>query len=69
MSDGADSDKIAMLQDLVEPVDSTVPRGVKSALYELLFQFRDAFSFSDDERGRTSVRRHSIVTGDARPVR
>jgi hypothetical protein len=65
----SDIDKLSVLEDLVRRVDATVPRGARKALHDLLLEFRDTFSFSDNDMGRTSVLRHSIVTSDAQPVR
>ena len=36
---------------------------------ELLLEFSAAFSLSENELGRTSVAKHAIDTGEARPVR
>jgi hypothetical protein len=62
-------EQAAVLRDLVNRVDEAVTDEIKGRLHDLLFEFRDTFSFSDYDNGRTSVLRHSIVTGDARPVR
>ena len=64
-----DDSEGAVLKGLVDRVDETVPPEYRSALYELLVEFRRSFSFSETDIGRTTVLRHAIHTGDAQPVR
>ena len=59
----------AVLKNLVDRIDETVSSQCRQQLNDLLIEFRDVFSFSDNDIGRTSVLRHAIVTNDARPVR
>ncbi|KRY08686.1 Transposon Ty3-I Gag-Pol polyprotein, partial [Trichinella britovi] len=41
----------------------------RSALAAILKEFADVLSTSDEDLGRTSLVRHAIHTGDAKPVR
>ncbi|CAI5693181.1 unnamed protein product [Oreochromis niloticus] len=38
-------------------------------LWQLLLDFKDCFSFSEDDMGRTDLIQHDIDTGDAQPIR
>jgi len=54
---------------MVGKVDSGVSDRDKNRFMELLLEFSAAFSVSENELGRTSVAKHAIDTGEARPVR
>jgi len=58
-----------IFKELVDPVDETVSLECRKELYDLLTEFHDVFSFSENDIGRMSVLRHAIVTDNARPVR
>ena len=58
-----------MIETLMKDVSDDVPESVKGRLKELLLEFNDVFSTSDQDLGRTSVCEHRIDTGESRPVR
>ncbi|CAI5656789.1 unnamed protein product [Oreochromis niloticus] len=43
--------------------------GEQGLLWQLLLDFKDCFSFSEDDMGRTDLIHHDIDTGEAQPVR
>jgi transposase InsO family protein len=58
-----------ILRSLVGQVDTGIPAETKEQLLKILSEYRDAFSFNENDIGRTNIIRHSIDTGDAKPVR
>ena len=68
-SAGGEDERLEAIKRMVGNVDAGVPDRDKERLMELLLEFSAAFSLSEDELGRTSVAKHAIDTGDARPVR
>jgi hypothetical protein len=55
----------ALMKDLPE----VVPHEAKESLRRLLVEYKDVFSVSEGDLGKTMVCEHKIDTGDARPVR
>ena len=54
---------------LVETVDDSVPEEEKSQLKAILHEFSDVFSRSEFDLGHTGLAKHSIDTGEARPIK
>ena len=62
-------DKQQALDKMVEGVDESITTKQRLELAGILMEYESVFAFGGDEIGRTSVTRHEIDTGDARPVR
>ncbi|MDZ7612307.1 MAG: RNase H-like domain-containing protein [Flavobacteriaceae bacterium] len=62
-------ERVDVLRSLADQADAEVPGELRDRLYQLLVKYQQAFSFHENDLGRTGVLRHSIDTGDARPVR
>jgi hypothetical protein len=58
-----------MIKRIVEKVDPSVTDHHRTELTALLLEFSTAFALSENELGRTSVAKHAMDTGEARPVR
>ncbi len=43
--------------------------GEQDLLWQLLLEFKDCFSLSEDDVGHTDLIQHDIITGDAQPIR
>ena len=59
----------SVLHALVDSVDPEVPAKVREQLLDTLKEYHDTFSYHENDLGRTNIIRHSIDTGDVRPVR
>ena len=57
------------LQQMVDNADSSVGRAERKQLTDLLTEFSEAFSMSENDLGWTNVVTHTIDTGDSKPVR
>ena len=57
------------LQCLVDEVHDSIKEGTVIELTDLLKRYADVFSKSDQDLGLTSLVKHAIVTGSARPFR
>ena len=57
------------LQELYDSFNLNKPSIVKLLLAELLTDYGDTFSKSDDDLGYTNITAHEIDTGDARPMK
>ena len=57
------------LTDLYQRSSKGLNDDQKSVLTDLLVEFSDVFAKSSDDFGRTQVVKHSIDTGDAKPIR
>jgi transposase InsO family protein len=63
------TEQAKVLQSLIDAVDDEVPDDVRERLLQMLLKYSTAFSFHENDLGRTSVIRHGIDTGTARPSR
>ena len=61
--------KRQLIEELVGGIDESLTEDCRSQLRELLLKYSEAFSTGETDLGRTSLARHAIDTGDARPVR
>ena len=68
-SNNDEAQRVDILKQMVDRVDPDVNNHDREKLNALLLEFASAFSLSEDELGRTSVAKHAIDTGSARPVR
>src|SRR5664279_104450 len=62
-------ERFNVLKSMINGVDGGVPVRDRDELMALLVEYSSAFSLSEEELGRTSVTKHAIDTGGARPVR
>lgn len=61
--------KMFPLEQLLEGIPEEVTETAREQLKSLLHEYEDVFSSTDGDLGRTSICRHRIDTGNARPVR
>jgi len=64
-----ESDPPSSLEKLIAELPVEVTGEIKERLLKLLEEYKDIFSTSERDLGRTSLCQHRIETGDARPVR
>ena len=64
-----EADQASPNDEMLANLPEEVPFETRERLSALLTEFKDIFSASDRDLGRTSVAMHRIETGDARPVR
>ena len=58
-----------VIENMLNRVHPDVGEEGKEMLRQILTEYKDAFSFSEDDIGHTSIVKHEIDTGEARPVR
>ena len=63
------SERQVLVDELVGRVDEAVPTEIREQLQQALVDYSGVFSTGENDLGRTSIARHEIDTGDARPIR
>lgn len=61
--------KESLIQGMMDGVHETVEAGHREKLHQLLVEYADVLSAGDNDLGHANGVKHSIDTGDARPVR
>jgi predicted aspartyl protease len=75
VADGQCADRVLsensrdIIENMIMCVDSDVSEANRAKLRDILYEFADAFSFQEEDIGHATAVKHSIDTGDARPVR
>ncbi len=59
---------VDQLKDYFDLTNAKLSPSEKQQLLELLFFYKDVFSFSEFDLGHTTVMQHKINTGDAQPL-
>src|ERR1043165_6707022 len=62
-------DQASPSEKLLADLPEEVPREIRERLRALLEEFKDVFSATDRDLGKTAICTHKIEAGDARPVR
>jgi predicted aspartyl protease len=65
----SDSSSLEHLEELIEGVDEVVTVGERQELRDLLYEYKDIFSTSEFDLGKTDIVKHQIDTGDSRPIK
>ncbi|KHJ42433.1 hypothetical protein D918_07562 [Trichuris suis] len=68
-TDSASQDSITHEVIKTMCADSTADEGTQRQLREMLLRYKDVISMANDDIGRTSVIRHRIRTGSAKPIK
>jgi transposase InsO family protein len=58
-----------IIDDMISRVDNEVSNDYRADIKRMLWKYSAAFSVSETDLGRTDIIKHTIDTGDARPVR
>jgi len=64
-----DSERVLAVKEVWQANCGGLTPSEQDLLWQLLLEFKDCFSMSEDDVGRTDLIQHDIETGDARPIR